>query len=60
VSDKPDPKSAKPKDPRAERLAAQLRANLQRRKAQLRARRDGEADARPDGIKAAGDKSDAD
>jgi len=48
-----DKSDSKPKDPRAERLAAQLRANLQRRKAQLRARRDGEADARPDGIQAA-------
>jgi len=57
VNDKPD---AKPKDARAERLAAQLRANLQRRKAQSRARRDGEADARPDGIEAAAGKPDGD
>ena len=32
------------KDARARRLAEQLRANLQRRKAQVRARRSGEAD----------------
>ena len=37
---------------RETRLAAQLRANLQRRKAQARARRDGDADQRPDGIEA--------
>jgi hypothetical protein len=38
------------KDARAARLAEQLRANLQRRKAQGRARREGAADARPEGI----------
>jgi len=38
------------KDARAARLSEQLRANLQRRKAQARARRDGEADERPEGI----------
>jgi hypothetical protein len=32
------------------RLAEQLRANLQKRKAQLRSRRTGEADQRPDGL----------
>ena len=35
---------------REERLAAQLRANLARRKAQARARRAGERDTRPDGL----------
>jgi len=35
---------------RKARLAAQLRANLQRRKAQLRSRREGDADQRPEGI----------
>jgi len=48
--EKPHPDSAA--SVRETRLAAQLRANLQRRKAQTRARRDGEADQRPDGIKA--------
>ena len=38
---------------RAERSAAQLRANLQRRKAQTRARREGRADE-ADGLPAAG------
>ena len=42
-----------PKDTRAVRLAEQLRANLQRRKAQSRARREGAADERPEGIAAA-------
>ncbi len=42
------------KDERAKRLAEQLRANLQRRKAQARARRTGGADDRPEGIPAAG------
>lgn len=44
-----------PKDDRKERLAKQLRANLARRKAQARAKRAGEADERPDGLKGAGD-----
>lgn len=35
---------------RAARLSQQLRANLQRRKAQARARREGDADERPEGI----------
>ena len=39
---------------RKARLAEQLRANLQKRKAQTRARRHGDADARPEGISAAG------
>ena len=42
---------------KAARLAEQLRANLQKRKAQTRARRLGSADQRPDGI-LAGAKSD--
>ncbi len=45
----------KPKQPdRKARLAEELRANLQRRKAQARARRTGAADDRPDGLPAAG------
>ncbi len=39
---------------RKARLAEQLRANLQRRKAQARARRSGDADQRPEGLDAAG------
>lgn len=35
---------------RKNRLAAQLRANLARRKAQARSRRQGEADKRPEGL----------
>ena len=38
---------------RKDRLAEQLRANLQKRKAQSRSRRIGEADLRPDGLGAA-------
>jgi hypothetical protein len=46
-----DDKSGAPsKDDRKARLAEQLRANLQKRKAQARARRSGEADSRPEGI----------
>ncbi|MER8491131.1 hypothetical protein NKI51_17415 [Mesorhizobium australicum] len=40
---------------RKNRLAEQLRANLQKRKAQSRSRRTGEADQRPDGLGAAKD-----
>jgi hypothetical protein len=39
----------KEQDRRKARLAEALRANLQKRKAQARSRRAGEADARPDG-----------
>ena len=39
---------------RKARLAEQLRTNLQKRKAQARARRSGDADSRPEGISAAG------
>ena len=45
---------------REERLAAELRATLQRRKAQARARRAGEADKRDEGIAAADRTADAD
>ncbi|MEO5760468.1 MAG: hypothetical protein ABIQ51_26845 [Mesorhizobium sp.] len=38
---------------RKSRLAEQLRANLQKRKAQSRSRRTGDADERPDGLGAA-------
>ncbi|TPL90988.1 hypothetical protein FJ948_16030 [Mesorhizobium sp. B2-3-12] len=38
---------------RKNRLAEQLRANLQKRKAQSRSRRSGDADKRPDGLGAA-------
>ncbi|MER8367448.1 hypothetical protein [Mesorhizobium sp. M1348] len=37
---------------RKDRLAEQLRANLQKRKAQSRSRRTGDADKRPDGLQA--------
>ena len=45
---------------REERLAAELRANLQKRKAQTRARRAGEADRRDEGIAASDRKVDSD
>jgi hypothetical protein len=44
--------TSKAQQDREARLAEQLRANLQRRKAQARSRRDGEADQRPEGISA--------
>lgn len=40
---------------RKARLAEQLRANLMKRKAQVRSRRTGQADLRPDGIGASDD-----
>jgi hypothetical protein len=49
-----DKQGAPPKGDRKQRLAAELRANLQKRKAQARARRAGEADGRPEGIAPAG------
>jgi hypothetical protein len=49
-----DSKGAEPRADRKARLAEELRANLQKRKAQIRARRSGEADSRPEGIAAAG------
>jgi hypothetical protein len=45
-------------DNRKARLAEALRTNLQRRKAQTRSRRAGEADARPEGLAAAPRKRD--
>jgi hypothetical protein len=39
---------------RKARLAEALRANLQKRKAQARSRRAGQADTRPEGLDAAG------
>ena len=48
-----DKPASKAKGERTARLAEQLRANLQKRKAQTRARRAGEGDSRPDGIRAA-------
>jgi hypothetical protein len=53
---KPDEEPDRTTASRKARLAEQLRRNLQRRKAQTRARRAGEADARPEGI---GDAVDA-
>jgi hypothetical protein len=53
MSSKTKTDSSTQKDARKARLAEQLRANLQRRKAQARARRTGEADERPEGIAAA-------
>ena len=38
---------------RNDRLAEQLRANLMKRKAQARSRRNGDADTRPEGLAAA-------
>ena len=40
------------KQSREQRLREQLRANLQRRKVQTRARRNGNADERPEGLDA--------
>ncbi|WP_367718848.1 hypothetical protein AB2N04_17520 [Nitratireductor sp. GISD-1A_MAKvit] len=42
--------NGKTDDTRKKRLAAQLRENLARRKAQARSRRKGEADQRPEGL----------
>lgn len=47
------------KKDRKARLAEELRANLQRRKAQARSRRTGEADERPEGLGGAKDGSTA-
>lgn len=55
MTDKTKQKSTKPEsrsDHRKARLADALRANLQKRKAQLRSRRTGEADTRPEGLAA--------
>ena len=43
-------KNGPTKKRREDRLAEQLRANLQKRKAQSRSRRSGEPDRRPDGL----------
>ena len=48
------PGSAGKADRRKARLAEELRANLQRRKAQARSRRTGGADERPEGLAAGG------
>ena len=57
---KTSPPEAVKKPDRKARLAEELRANLQRRKAQARSRRTGGADERPDGLTAAGkDKASA-
>src|SRR5690606_5520011 len=53
ASDKGHPTPDLQADRRKARLAEQLRANLQRRKAQARSRRSGEADRRPEGLAAA-------
>ncbi|UUP19088.1 hypothetical protein [Nitratireductor thuwali] len=54
AKDQEKPERASSKDGgRAERLAAELRANLARRKAQARSRRAGEADGREEGIPSA-------
>ena len=52
MNDKPAKPIKTEAERRAERLALQLRSNLQRRKAQTRARRDGDADL-TDGLPAA-------
>jgi hypothetical protein len=56
----PDAKSEKGKKniDRKARLAEELRANLQKRKAQTRSRRTGEADSRPEGINPGSDAQD--
>ncbi|RWM21758.1 MAG: hypothetical protein EOR73_10125 [Mesorhizobium sp.] len=52
----PPKKDSPPKKAdRKTRLAEQLRANLQKRKAQSRSRRTGGADQRPDGLGAIGE-----
>ena len=57
----PDADSARDKKnlDRKARLAEQLRANLQKRKAQTRSRRTGEADSRPEGIDPGNNAQDA-
>ncbi|MGE0279366.1 MAG: hypothetical protein AB7P20_01955 [Rhizobiaceae bacterium] len=51
--EKAPPKSGNQADRRKARLAEQLRANLQKRKAQVRSRRAGEADQRQEGLPSA-------
>ena len=48
--DDPSSRESRRQDEKKARLAERLRANLQRRKAQARSRRAGEADRRPDGL----------
>jgi hypothetical protein len=66
MTDKPDIPSKKAEiDQRAKRRSEQLRANLMRRKAQIRSRRSGAEDERGEGLPAAnvspnGDPSEAD
>ena len=55
--DRTQPKDAGKKS-REQRLREQLRANLQRRKAQTRARRSGSPDERPEGLEAGKSASD--
>ncbi|CCV11778.1 hypothetical protein [Mesorhizobium sp. STM 4661] len=50
IPPKADGLPKKPGTDRKSRLAEQLRANLQKRKAQTRSRRTGEPDQRPDGL----------
>ncbi len=56
-SKSPDGAQQSQEEARKARLAEQLRANLQRRKAQARSRRAGEADGRDEGLPAAGDEA---
>ena len=53
MTSKSDPPPATARQRREARLAEELRANLQKRKAQARSRRTGAADERPDGLAAA-------
>ncbi|MET3593165.1 hypothetical protein ABID26_002562 [Mesorhizobium shonense] len=53
MSDKANPPK-KSGGERKDRLAEALRANLQKRKAQARSRRAGDADKRPEGLSSAG------
>ena len=54
MTDKPDTPSQKAEiDQRAKRRSEQLRANLMRRKAQIRSRRSGAEDERGEGLPAA-------
>ncbi|MDG4853891.1 MULTISPECIES: hypothetical protein [unclassified Mesorhizobium] len=53
MNDKPNPPKKRDGE-RKDRLAEALRANLQKRKAQARSRRDGNPDDRPEGLPTAG------
>ena len=50
TEDQPPGKHSETQARRATRLAEELRANLQKRKAQIRSRRSGEADLRREGV----------